>query len=74
MRGSCFSESAIASAVLNLRSLKYIWVQGYKATPRGERLLDKKPFLISSLLHLLPGTKNPYTEIKTLSLSIQTHR
>jgi coronatine-insensitive protein 1 len=39
MRGCCFTESAIAAAVLNLKSLKYIWVQGYKGTATGEKLL-----------------------------------
>eukprot|EP00252_Welwitschia_mirabilis_P010229 TRINITY_DN23402_c0_g1_i1.p1 TRINITY_DN23402_c0_g1~~TRINITY_DN23402_c0_g1_i1.p1 ORF type:complete len:583 (-),score=85.49 TRINITY_DN23402_c0_g1_i1:394-2142(-) len=39
LRGCCFSESAISVAVLNLRALKYIWVQGYDATPTGKDLL-----------------------------------
>jgi len=39
MRGCCFSGSAIASAVLNLKSLKYIWVQGYQGTATGKELL-----------------------------------
>ncbi|CAN0837836.1 Coronatine-insensitive protein 1 [Linum grandiflorum] len=30
MRGCCFSESALASAVLHLSSLRYLWVQGYR--------------------------------------------
>jgi len=45
MRGCCFTESAIAAAVLNLKSLKYIWVQGYKGTATGEKLLAmSRPF------------------------------
>jgi coronatine-insensitive protein 1 len=45
MRGCCFSESAIAAAVQNLKSLKYIWVQGYKGTTTGEKLLAmSRPF------------------------------
>jgi len=45
MRGCCFSESAIAAAVLNLKSLKYIWVQGYTGTATGENLLAmSRPF------------------------------
>ncbi|KAG6734979.1 hypothetical protein I3842_01G297100 [Carya illinoinensis] len=32
MRGCCFSERALAAAVLQLTSLRYLWVQGYKAT------------------------------------------
>jgi len=39
IRGCCFSEFALADAVLQLRSLKYIWVQGYKATVTGANLL-----------------------------------
>ncbi|KAH9316589.1 hypothetical protein KI387_025216 [Taxus chinensis] len=45
MRGCCFSETAIASAVIHLISLKYIWVQGYKGTATGERLMGmSRPF------------------------------
>ncbi|XP_059628033.1 coronatine-insensitive protein 1-like [Cornus florida] len=32
MRGCCFSERALAFAVLQLTSLRYLWVQGYRAT------------------------------------------
>lgn len=39
IRGCFFSEAALASAVLSLKSLKYIWVQGYKATDTGANLL-----------------------------------
>ncbi|XP_058109258.1 coronatine-insensitive protein 1 [Magnolia sinica] len=39
MRGCCFSERALAIAVLQLRSLRYIWVQGYKASKTGRDLL-----------------------------------
>ncbi|GLT93000.1 hypothetical protein SLE2022_108080 [Rubroshorea leprosula] len=39
MRGCCFSEDAIAAAVLQLRSLRYLWVQGYKATSGGRELM-----------------------------------
>nr|WGH73301.1 coronatine-insensitive protein 1 [Ginkgo biloba] len=45
MRGCCFSESALAAAVQNLKSLKYIWVQGYNATAMGDKLLAmSRPF------------------------------
>lgn len=33
MRGCCFSEHALASAVMQLTSLRYLWVQGYRACP-----------------------------------------
>ncbi|KAJ4903935.1 Coronatine-insensitive protein 1 [Raphanus sativus] len=38
MRGCCFSERAIAAAVMELTSLRYLWVQGYGATATGEDL------------------------------------
>lgn len=45
LRGCCFSEYALSVAVLSLRSLKYIWVQGYNATPSGFDLLAmERPF------------------------------
>ncbi|KAJ4813863.1 Coronatine-insensitive protein 1 [Rhynchospora pubera] len=38
LRSCCFSERALALAVMRLPSLRYIWVQGYKATPDGSDL------------------------------------
>ncbi|GAB2216471.1 hypothetical protein Droror1_Dr00024245 [Drosera rotundifolia] len=35
MRGCLFSERAIAQAAAQLKSLKYLWVQGYKPSPTG---------------------------------------
>lgn len=32
MRGCCFSEQALAASVMQLTSLRYLWVQGYKQT------------------------------------------
>lgn len=40
MRGCCFSEQALARAVLRLTSLRYIWVQGYKASATGSDLYE----------------------------------
>eukprot|EP00249_Psilotum_nudum_P030334 c4282_g1_i1 orf=1-435(-) len=42
MRDCVFSEAGIAKSVLKMKSLKYIWVQGYKATDRGLDLLTMK--------------------------------
>jgi len=57
MRGCCFSESAIAAAVLNLKSLKYIWVQGYQGTETGKKLLAmSRPFWNIEYIQPLPGT------------------
>ncbi|KAI3910740.1 hypothetical protein MKW92_001997 [Papaver armeniacum] len=40
VRGCCFSERALAEAVLQLTSLRYLWVQGYRASPQpGSDLL-----------------------------------
>ncbi|MBA0725807.1 hypothetical protein Golax_022365 [Gossypium laxum] len=45
MRGCCFSEQAIAQAVVRLPSLRYLWVQGYRASPAGRDLLAMaRPF------------------------------
>ncbi|KAF2567200.1 hypothetical protein F2Q68_00028168 [Brassica cretica] len=38
MRGCCFSERAIAAAVMKLPSLRYLWVQGYRESVTGQDL------------------------------------
>ncbi|KAK9061040.1 hypothetical protein SSX86_018220 [Deinandra increscens subsp. villosa] len=45
VRGCCFSEHALAMAVLELRSLRYLWVQGYRGSKTGFDLLAMaRPF------------------------------
>ncbi|KAJ3682671.1 hypothetical protein LUZ60_012898 [Juncus effusus] len=45
LRSCCFSEQALALAVVQLKSLRYLWVQGYKATLDGNGLaLMERPF------------------------------
>ncbi|KAM0884497.1 hypothetical protein ACQ4PT_030934 [Festuca glaucescens] len=45
LRSCCFSERALSLAVLQMPSLRYIWVQGYKASPTGLELLHMaRPF------------------------------
>ncbi|KAA8534109.1 hypothetical protein F0562_031698 [Nyssa sinensis] len=45
MRGCCFSEHALAIAVLQLTSLRYLWVQGYRASATGHDLFAMaRPF------------------------------
>ncbi|KAF5800115.1 putative leucine-rich repeat domain superfamily [Helianthus annuus] len=45
VRGCCFSEKALAMAVLQLRSLRYLWVQGYRGSSTGFDLLAMaRPF------------------------------
>eukprot|EP00250_Pteridium_aquilinum_P014231 c21861_g1_i1 orf=929-2770(-) len=39
MRDCVFTESGIATSVLKMNSLKYIWVQGYNSTGTGQDLL-----------------------------------
>ncbi|KAK8454069.1 hypothetical protein SEVIR_5G390400v4 [Setaria viridis] len=39
LRSCCFSERALAVAVLQMPSLRYIWVEGYRASPTGQDLL-----------------------------------
>ncbi|KAG8380789.1 hypothetical protein BUALT_Bualt06G0052700 [Buddleja alternifolia] len=39
MRGCCFSERALAMAALQLSSLRYLWVQGYRGSGNGRDLL-----------------------------------
>ncbi|XP_068329434.1 coronatine-insensitive protein 1-like [Pyrus communis] len=45
MRGCCFSERALADAVMQLTSLRYLWVQGYRVSATGRDLLAMaRPF------------------------------
>lgn len=39
LRGCCFSEHALALAVLQMPSLRYIWVQGYNISSDGRDLM-----------------------------------
>ncbi|KAL6841578.1 hypothetical protein ACP4OV_028721 [Aristida adscensionis] len=45
LRSCCFSERALALAILQMPSLRYVWVQGYKASQTGRDLmLMARPF------------------------------
>lgn len=45
MRGCCFSEHALAASVMQLTSLRYLWVQGYRGSSSGRDLLAMaRPF------------------------------
>ncbi|KAE8669551.1 Coronatine-insensitive protein 1 [Hibiscus syriacus] len=45
VRGCCFSERALAASVMQLTSLRYLWVQGYRASESGRDLLAMaRPF------------------------------
>ncbi|KAE8712069.1 Coronatine-insensitive protein 1 [Hibiscus syriacus] len=53
MRGCCFSELALAHAALRLPSLRYLWVQGYKASSQSGRdlLAMARPLWNIELIH-----------------------
>ncbi|CAK9323829.1 unnamed protein product [Citrullus colocynthis] len=45
VRGCCFSEQALAASVMQLTSLRYLWVQGYRGSSSGRDLLAMaRPF------------------------------
>ncbi|XVF83868.1 hypothetical protein PTKIN_Ptkin16aG0527900 [Pterospermum kingtungense] len=46
MRGCCFSEHALAVSALQLTSLRYLWLQGYRASSQSGRdlLAMARPF------------------------------
>ncbi|XP_057474978.1 coronatine-insensitive protein 1-like [Actinidia eriantha] len=44
IRCCCFSEQALAISVLQLRSLRYLWVQGYRASKTPDLLAMARPF------------------------------
>lgn len=44
MRCCCFSEGALAAAVMQLTSLRYLWVQGYRASGSRDLLAMARPF------------------------------
>ncbi|CAE6039998.1 unnamed protein product [Arabidopsis arenosa] len=57
MRGCCFSERAIAAAVTKLPSLRYLWVQGYRASTTGQDLMQMaRPYWN---IELIPSRKVP---------------
>uniref|UniRef100_A0A6N2NC53 Coronatine-insensitive protein 1 n=1 Tax=Salix viminalis TaxID=40686 RepID=A0A6N2NC53_SALVM len=58
MRACCFTESALARAALQLTSLRYLWVHGYRETSTGHRdlLTMVRPFWN---IELIPSRKVP---------------
>ncbi|KAM0023577.1 putative leucine-rich repeat domain superfamily, transport inhibitor response 1 [Helianthus debilis subsp. tardiflorus] len=60
IRGCCFSENALAMAVLQLKSLRYLWVQGYIGSETGLDLLTMaRPYWN---IELIPPRKVQYGE------------
>jgi len=61
LRGCCFSEHALALAALQLASLRYLWVQGYNASPNGNDLLGMvRPFW--NIEFIPPRQESTYAE------------
>ncbi|MFS7898515.1 putative leucine-rich repeat domain superfamily, transport inhibitor response 1 [Helianthus anomalus] len=60
VRGCCFSENALATAVLQLKSLRYLWVQGHIGSETGLDLLAMaRPYWN---IELIPPRKVQYGE------------
>ncbi|KAM0023576.1 putative leucine-rich repeat domain superfamily [Helianthus debilis subsp. tardiflorus] len=60
IRGCSFSETALATAVLQLKSLRYLWVQGYIGSETGLDLLTMvRPYWN---IELIPPRKVQYGE------------
>ncbi|PPS05710.1 hypothetical protein GOBAR_AA14936 [Gossypium barbadense] len=56
MRGCCFTERALAASVMQLTSLRYLWVQGYRASESGHDLLAMaRPFWNIELIPRIVG-------------------
>ncbi|CAM8886621.1 hypothetical protein QQ045_024992 [Rhodiola kirilowii] len=63
MRGCCFSEQAIAFAVTQLKSLRFIWVQGYTASIDGRDLFYmQRPYWNIELIPARRITLDPNEE------------
>jgi len=61
LRSCCFSERAIAVAALQLKSLRYLWVQGYRASLTGTDLMAMvRPYW--NIEFIAPGQGDPHTE------------
>lgn len=69
MRGCCFSEHALARAVMQLTSLRYLWVQGYRASPTGRDLLAmSRPFWN---IEIIPPRQQGYTHHNGMPVLIE---
>ncbi|XP_062210698.1 coronatine-insensitive protein homolog 2 isoform X1 [Phragmites australis] len=68
LRGCFFTERALAIAALQLKSLRYLWVQGYKASPTGTDLMAMgRPFWNIELI--APDQNDPCAEGKAQILA-----
>ncbi|MCO5562001.1 hypothetical protein L7F22_015627 [Adiantum nelumboides] len=67
IRDCVFTEAGIATSVLKMKSLKYIWVQGYKATGTGLDLLPLTNDYWSVELVDEPGAPAQFVAYRCLS-------
>lgn len=68
LRGCFFTERALAIAALQLKSLRYLWVQGYKASPTGADLMAMiRPFW--NIEFIAPDQDEPCSEGKAQILA-----
>lgn len=67
IRDCVFSEAAIATSVLKMEALKYIWVQGYRATGTGKDLLPLTHAYWSVELIDEPGAPAQFVAYRCLS-------
>lgn len=69
IRGCCFSEGALSIAVHKLSSLRYLWVQGYRASADGRDLLAMvRPYWNIELIPAMRYTNGHEGEHVALSL------
>jgi coronatine-insensitive protein 1 len=58
LRGCQFTERALAMAALRLKSLRYLWVQGYKSSPTGADLMTMiRPYW--NIEYIVPDQDEP---------------
>lgn len=67
IRDCLFTEAAIATSVLKMDALKYIWVEGYKATETGQDLLPLTNNYWSVELIDEPGAPAQFVAYRCLS-------
>lgn len=61
LRGCFFSEHALAMAALELKSLRYLWVQGFRSSPTGTDLMAMvRPFW--NIEYIVPDQDEPFPE------------
>jgi coronatine-insensitive protein 1 len=63
LRSCCFSEQALARAIRHMPSLRYVWVQGYRASQTGQDLmLMARPFWNIEFTPPNPNIADPLME------------